>query len=125
MKDTGSLKVTTPTDRELVMTRVNAWHKGDDKVLFACPACKHSSKFVAWEGPLAFGFGFPGLESWNWPPLKLEFVARISKLRGHRVVVVRNQSNGGAKRCRPSPFSRSTAPASPLLRASSTRSAVC
>jgi len=67
---------------------VTAWHNGDENVTFACPACKHSARLTAWDGPFAFGFGALGLELWNWPPLKPQFVSSIAQLLGHRVVLV-------------------------------------
>jgi hypothetical protein len=38
-----------------------------------------------WQPP--WGFGHPGFEFWNWPPLAQGFTAEVGRRLGHRTVL--------------------------------------
>ncbi|HEX8632054.1 MAG TPA: hypothetical protein VF755_28170 [Catenuloplanes sp.] len=44
-----------------------------------------------WIGGWPFAVGFLGLTFWNWPPLRIAFVAEVAHHLGHRVVVTRGK----------------------------------
>lgn len=68
-----------------------AWSEGyDDDSLVPCASCDRSAPVHAWQwADDYFAFGHLGFTFWNWPPLRPEFVANLSRqLGGHRTVVL-------------------------------------
>lgn len=67
---------------------VDAWAAGDDDARYACPPCGLEQPLREWDGPWPWGFGYLGLEFWNWPPLKREFIDQLSSLVPGRLRLV-------------------------------------
>jgi predicted RNA-binding Zn-ribbon protein involved in translation (DUF1610 family) len=71
---------------------VDAWVNGDDAASYACPSCRWEQPLREWTGPWPWGFGHLGLEFWNWPPLKSEFIDQMSSLMPGRLRLVHQHS---------------------------------
>lgn len=68
---------------------LTAWPEGDDGVI-ACLSCGEPVEPTAWRwADDYFALGHLGFTFWNWPQLKQDFVAEVSRrLGGHRVVLL-------------------------------------
>ncbi|GII61088.1 hypothetical protein Skr01_11730 [Sphaerisporangium krabiense] len=68
---------------------VDGWREGRD-VVIPCPACARPVEPASWIwADDHFAFGHLGFTFWNWPPLRPEFVAELTRrLAGHRVVLL-------------------------------------
>ncbi|MFJ4341849.1 hypothetical protein [Streptomyces sp. NPDC088915] len=54
-----------------------------------CPACRRSVPLPAWEWENDFfAFAHLGIEHWNGPPLRPEFIAEVTRVLGHRTRLV-------------------------------------
>ncbi|MFC8294883.1 hypothetical protein [Streptomyces sp. NPDC057250] len=50
-----------------------------------CPGCRRAVPLPAWEWENdCFAFAYLGIEHWNGPPLRPEFVAELTRVLGHR-----------------------------------------
>jgi hypothetical protein len=58
------------------------------KGLLSCNHCHEETSVLEWKTDPLWVFGNLGFQFWNWPKLHKDFVGRVSKLLGHRVVVV-------------------------------------
>lgn len=67
---------------------VDSWAAGDDEARYSCPSCGFEQPLREWDGPWAWVFAHLGLEFWNWPPLKREFVDQLSSLLPGRLRLV-------------------------------------
>jgi hypothetical protein len=65
-------------------TAMAAWHAGRPSDV-PCVACGRSAPIGDW---VAWAFARVGLQFWNWPPLRPEFVAEAGRRLGHRVRLV-------------------------------------
>jgi hypothetical protein len=65
-----------------------SWAEGDDGARYSCPSCGLEQTLPEWTGPWPWGFGHLGLEFWNWPPLRREFVDELSELLPGRLLLV-------------------------------------
>ncbi|MEV6106758.1 hypothetical protein AB0M28_18875 [Streptomyces sp. NPDC051940] len=67
---------------------VDTWHAtGAAEV--TCPACARPVPLAEWEWADDYhAFAYLGLEFWNWPPLRPEFVEQVAGVIGHRIRVV-------------------------------------
>jgi hypothetical protein len=54
--------------------------------LKACAACGNTQPIADWRGEPYWAFGNLGFRFWNWPGLRKDFVAAVSRRLGHRVV---------------------------------------
>ena len=63
------------------------WYKGGEGRL-ACSACRLADAITEWQISPPWGFGNLGFEFWNWPWLRDSFVEDVSRLLGHRTVLV-------------------------------------
>lgn len=70
---------------------VDRWYAGDDDAPLACGACRAEIPLTRWVFGPPWGFASLGFKFWNWPPLKLEFVDRVSK-------VLQTQRDAGSRK---------------------------
>ena len=67
---------------------VGNWFKEHGSGLLACPHCGVEAPITEWPHDPPWAFGNVGLEFWNWPPLKPEFLKALGDLTGHRFRLV-------------------------------------
>ena len=82
-------QVSSDEDVSAFVDVIDAWYEGDDQTTFKCPRCGQARLLRDWRGPWQWGFGNLGLQFWNWPPLKEEFIQAVTKKLGHQTVLVR------------------------------------
>jgi hypothetical protein len=63
---------------------IDDWWQGGAG-LKACAACSGVRPIAAWRGEPYWAFGCLGFTFWNWPGLRRDFVAAVSRRLGHRV----------------------------------------
>jgi hypothetical protein len=63
------------------------WYEGGQGLL-ACSTCRFGEAITEWQILPPWGFGNLGFQFWNWPWLRDSFVEDISRLLGHRTVLV-------------------------------------
>jgi len=82
-------QIKSKSESSVFLDKVRPWCEGDDQVTFACPRCGQARPLREWRGPWQWGFGYLGLEFWNWPTLSEEFIQSVTRQLGHRTVLVR------------------------------------
>jgi len=87
--DACQYQVRSKSESSAFLDRAVSWDKGDDRVTFACPRCGQARPLREWRGQFQWGFGYLGLEFWNWPPLSEEFIQSVTRQLRHRTVLVR------------------------------------
>ena len=65
------------------------WEYSGGEGSLQCRACGARTPVHRWKHEPLWVFGNLALVFWNWPELREDFIERVSKLLGHRVVVVR------------------------------------
>lgn len=76
------------TPGEAWQRALDAWQSGDDKAALTCPRCGAPSPLVDWRHDPPIGFGHLGIVFWNWPSLNREFIERLARYLGDRLVLV-------------------------------------
>ncbi len=91
----GACKARFELDEEAALARwhdaVDAWWGGNATASLSCPQCGVPERLTEWTGDAPWGFGFLGLEFWDWSPLSERFIREVTEQLGHRTVVVRGK----------------------------------
>jgi hypothetical protein len=77
----------SPVD-SLWRNALDDWYTARGRGMLACVQCGIESPITEWQHAPPFAFGCLGIEFWNWPPLRQEFVQTIGQLLGHRLRLV-------------------------------------
>jgi len=67
---------------------VQEWFTAKGPGLLACERCGVSVPITEWQHDPPWAFGHVGIEFWNWPPLREEFVKKAGEVLRHRVRLV-------------------------------------
>ena len=67
---------------------VENWYKENGPGLLSCPQCGASAPITDWQHDPPWAFGNFGVQFWNWPPLREDFLKALSDLSGHRLRLV-------------------------------------
>jgi hypothetical protein len=67
---------------------VNEWFENKGFGLLACAHCRVKFPITEWRHDPPWAFGNAGIEFWNWPPLRQEFVTKVGDVLRHRVRLV-------------------------------------
>jgi hypothetical protein len=70
---------------------IGEWFEGKGPGLLACVHCHAEAPITEWQHDPLWAFGYLGVEFWNWPDLRPEFIDDVSKFLGHRVRLVRGK----------------------------------
>jgi hypothetical protein len=69
-------------------TALQEWHKNAGSGILSCERCGTGTSVAAWEHEPPSVFGHFGIEFWNWPQLRPDFLARIAEVTKHRFRLV-------------------------------------
>ena len=72
--------------RELLKPAIQEWVAGAAGTR-RCGGCGRLMGLNDWCWQPPWGFGYLGLQFWNWPPLTKRFVAEVGRRLGHRTVL--------------------------------------
>lgn len=67
---------------------VDEWYEGSGLGILSCEHCGAKASIVEWQHDPPWAFGYAGVEFWNWPPLRNDFLNSLSKLVTHRIRLV-------------------------------------
>ncbi len=69
-------------------TAVEEWYGNTGPGMLSCRHCGREASVAEWEYDPPHAFGQLGVEFWNWPPLREDFLARMAQEAGHRFRLV-------------------------------------
>ncbi len=72
-------------------TAMGEWYQDKGPGWLACMHCHAKAPITEWQHDPPWAFGYLGVEFWNWPHLRPEFIDEVSKFLGHRVRLVRGK----------------------------------
>jgi hypothetical protein len=64
---------------------VNEWYEEKGPGRLPCFHCGAKAPITEWQHDPPFAFGNVGVEFWNWPELREDFLKALSEVAGHRV----------------------------------------
>jgi hypothetical protein len=64
------------------------WSDSSGPALLRCALCGRAAPVTEWNYDPPWAFGNLGFTFWNWPSLEAGFVAEVSRILGHRTVVI-------------------------------------
>ncbi|MFE5729702.1 hypothetical protein ACFQ7A_02145 [Streptomyces sp. NPDC056528] len=71
-------------ERSSFSEAMDTWYATGEAAV-RCPACRRTVSLPAWEWENdCFAFAYLGVEHWNGPPLRPEFVSGVARVLGHR-----------------------------------------
>lgn len=73
---------------EMWSDAVSRRFSGDSVGVLSCPKCGFQTSIVEWQHDPVWAFGYVGINFWNWPPLRTDFITQVRNLLGHRVRLV-------------------------------------
>jgi hypothetical protein len=60
------------------------WHTGNGPGMLACEHCGAEAPITEWQHDPPWAFGNVGVEFWNWPLLRENFLKALGEVIGHR-----------------------------------------
>jgi hypothetical protein len=67
---------------------IDEWYSDKGTGLLACELCGAKRPITEWEHDPSWAFGHVGVQFWNWPRFRADFVAKVGEILGHRVRLV-------------------------------------
>jgi hypothetical protein len=67
---------------------VDEWYKGSGPGTLSCEHCGAKASITEWQHDPPWAFGYVGVEFWNWPPLRSDFLKSLSEAVMHRFRLV-------------------------------------
>jgi len=67
---------------------VDEWHEGTGPGTLACAGCGAKTAIGEWQYDPPWAFACVGVQFWNWPPLRRDFLKALGEVAGHRFRLV-------------------------------------
>jgi hypothetical protein len=67
---------------------LDEWYEGNGQGVLPCEHCGAEAPIAEWQHDPPWGFGNVGVEFWNWPPLREDFLKALAEVAGHRFRLV-------------------------------------
>lgn len=64
---------------------INEWYDHSGNGILACELCATKLPITEWQHDPPWAFGNAGVEFWNWPPLRRDFIEKVGNILKHRV----------------------------------------
>jgi len=75
-------------DNDAWSAAIGDWYKAHGPGMLACEHCGAEAPITEWQHEPPWAFANFGIEFWNWPQLREQFLNKISEVLEHRVRVV-------------------------------------
>jgi hypothetical protein len=69
-------------------TALDEWFKGNGQGVLPCEHCGAEAPITEWRHDPPWAFGNVGVEFWNWPSLREDFLKALGEVVGHRFRLV-------------------------------------
>jgi hypothetical protein len=67
---------------------INEWFIESGKGILSCEHCGAVAPITEWQHDPPWAFGYVGVEFWNWPPLREDFLTALGEVVGHHFRLV-------------------------------------
>lgn len=67
---------------------VGEWYHGNGPGILPCEHCGARAAITQWQHDPPWAFGYVGIEFWNWPPLRENFLRALEEVVDHRFCLV-------------------------------------